>query len=73
MRKICPTCRREYTEIENYCSKCGIALKQEPNCCSGKKTALCRDRICADDDLYCSICGSPTIYGLERLREIKDW
>ena len=73
MRKICPTCQRLYTELENYCSKCGIPLEKEPNRCSENKTALCKGRVLEDDDLYCSYCGSPTIYGRELLREKTGW
>ena len=73
MKKICPTCKREYSEIENYCTKCGIELVKEPNKCSEKKTALCKNRIYADDDKYCSICGSPTTYAKELLEELKAW
>ena len=29
MKKICPKCRKEYSELENYCSKCGIELERE--------------------------------------------
>lgn len=62
MNKICPNCKRTYSKIENYCSKCGIALEEEPNRCSKNKTALCATKIFNDDDRYCSICGSPTTY-----------
>lgn len=30
MRKECPKCRREYLEIDNYCTKCGIELVKQP-------------------------------------------
>lgn len=73
MKKICPTCKREYTQLENYCTKCGIELKAEPNRCSKMKTALCKEKIFADDDLYCSYCGSPTIYAVELLKEKESW
>ena len=29
MKKMCPTCKREYAEIHNYCTKCGIELVKE--------------------------------------------
>ena len=73
MNKICPTCGRMYTELENYCSKCGIQLVREPNRCSENKTALCKDKVFADDDLYCSYCGSPTTYAKDMLEEQKSW
>lgn len=66
MVKQCPKCRRQYTELENYCTKCGIALEQEQNHCSENKTAQCARRVYADDDVYCSYCGSLTTYALER-------
>ena len=31
MKKICPTCKREYRSIENFCTKCGIELVKEEN------------------------------------------
>ena len=51
MKKICPKCRKEYSELENYCSKCGIELEKEPNKCSANKTVMCSHRIFADDDM----------------------
>lgn len=38
MKKICPKCKRKYTELENYCTKCGIELEKEPNRCSANNT-----------------------------------
>lgn len=73
MKKICPTCKREYTELERYCTKCGIELVKEPNRCSAMKTALCKDKVFADDDLYCAYCGSPTTYAKEKFEEVKSW
>ena len=29
MKKICPTCKREYGRVENFCTKCGIELVKE--------------------------------------------
>lgn len=69
MRKECPKCRREYYEIDNYCTKCGIELVKQPNMCSEKKTALCAHRVFADDDIYCSSCGALTTYALERNKD----
>lgn len=66
MKKICPKCRKEYSELENYCSKCGIELEKEPNKCSANKTVMCSHRIFADDGIFCSYCGSLTTYALER-------
>lgn len=67
MKKVCPKCRKEYTELENYCTKCGIELEKVPNECSEKKAALCMHRVYADDDVYCAYCGSLTTYALERM------
>lgn len=67
MKKICPKCGKEHTQLENYCRKCGIELEKEPNMCSEKKSAMCMKRIFADDDLYCSYCGAPTVYALNNL------
>lgn len=73
MKKICPTCKREYTEIDNYCTRCGIELIKEPNRCSENKTALCATKTFDDEDIYCSICGSPTTYWKEALEEQENW
>lgn len=73
MKKICPTCKREYTELENYCRKCGIELIKEPNRCSAMKTKLCMDAVFDDDDIYCSYCGSPTTYAKPDLEERTRW
>lgn len=27
MVKLCPKCQREYAELENYCTKCGMILE----------------------------------------------
>ncbi len=51
MNKSCPKCSRQYTEMENYCTKCGIELKKAPNCCSENRTALCERRIYADEHI----------------------
>lgn len=66
MNKICPKCRRKYTELENYCTKCGIQLEKAPNVCSEMRTTMCRHREFADDDIYCSYCGALTTYAVER-------
>ena len=73
MKKICPTCKRLYSEISNYCTKCGIELEKEPNKCTGNKTALCKNAIFEDDDKFCSFCGSPTTYWKESFDEMKQW
>lgn len=73
MKKICPTCKRQYEKIDNFCTKCGIELTKEPNRCSEMKMALCANKTFADDDLYCSICGSPTTYGRPLLEERASW
>ncbi len=66
-KKICPKCHRQYTEIENYCTKCGIALEKLPNICSEKKTDMCIHRVYDKDDIYCAYCGSLTTYAKEQL------
>lgn len=68
MGKTCPKCRKKYTELENYCTKCGLELVKEPNRCSENRTALCARRVYEDDDIYCAHCGSLTTYALERKR-----
>ena len=71
MRKVCPTCGRMYTELENFCSKCGIQLEKEPNRCSENKTALCKNKVFTDDDVYCSYCGALTTYARQKMG--GDW
>lgn len=71
MRKIYPKCGKKYTELENYCTKCGFELEKEPNRCSANKTELCKKRVYHDDDVYCAYCGSLTTYALER-QEMKQ-
>lgn len=66
MNKRCPKCDRKYYELDNYCTKCGIELEKDANRCSENKTTLCRHKTFADDDIYCSHCGSLTTYALER-------
>ena len=73
MKKICPSCKREYKSIENFCTKCGIELVKEPNKCSEMRTELCKTASFADDDMYCSICGAPTTYWEEEIEERKRW
>ncbi len=73
MRKICPTCKRIYPVLSNYCTKCGIELVKEPNRCSEMKTAMCKDRVYQDDDIYCEYCGAPTTYAKEMLEEKITW
>ena len=65
MKKICPKCSRDYSPLENYCTKCGFELEQEPNRCSEMKTSMCRGMVFKDDDLFCSYCGALTTYALE--------
>ena len=69
MYKKCPKCNRSYTELENYCAKCGIQLEKDQNRCSENKTTLCNNRTFKDDDVYCSYCGSLTTYTAERVRQ----
>lgn len=62
INKKCPKCREKYSELENYCTKCGTELEKEENKCSANKTKWCSHRIFKDDDIYCSYCGSLTTY-----------
>ena len=66
INKKCPKCNRKYSELENYCTKCGIELEREANKCSENRTTMCARREYADDDMYCSYCGSLTTYAQER-------
>ena len=66
MNKRCPKCGLQYCEQENYCTKCGFELEKDANRCSENKTAMCSRRVFKDDDIFCSYCGSPTTYALER-------
>lgn len=66
MNKKCPKCREKYNELENYCTKCGIALEKEENRCSASKTTMCPNRTFKDNDIYCSYCGELTTYALEK-------
>jgi predicted amidophosphoribosyltransferase len=63
--KECPNCHKLYTQLENYCSKCGISLVKNKNRCSEFKTTLCESRVYADDDVFCVYCGSLTTYAKE--------
>ena len=40
MNKVCPSCGRKYSELEAYCTKCGLELEKAPNTCSGMKSAM---------------------------------
>lgn len=64
----CPRCGTEYKSVDSeYCSSCGARRPMaEKNCCT---SAMCEnhDRDLGDD-LYCDICGSPTVIG----RKIND-
>lgn len=71
MNKVCPSCGRKYSELEFYCTKCGLELKKAPNTCSEMKSVMCKHRVFADDDLYCSYCGSLTTYAKERMDREK--
>lgn len=66
MVKQCPKCKKQYTALENYCTKCGITLEQDENRCSANKTTQCARRVYADDDAFCAYCGALTTYALER-------
>ena len=66
MHKKCQKCNKQYTELENYCTMCGIELEKDDNRCSGNKTARCEKRVYLDTDIYCAYCGSLTTYALER-------
>jgi hypothetical protein len=45
MKKICPTCKREYRSIENFCTKCGIELVKEENIMEEDKRKTYEDTI----------------------------
>lgn len=64
--KRCPKCGRQYHELENYCTKCGLELIKEKNRCSENKTVMCSHRVYADDDVYCTYCGALTTYAKQR-------
>ena len=66
MRKSCPKCKTLYTELDQYCAKCGEKLEMEPNRCSANRTALCATKICGENDLFCTYCGAPTTYALAK-------
>ena len=66
MKKRCPKCNKNYTELENYCTKCAIELEKDYNRCSENKTTMCKHRVYADDDIVCAYCGSLTTYAAER-------
>jgi len=66
MNKKCPKCSKQYTELENYCTKCGIELEKDQNRCSANKSTLCSRRVYKESDVYCAYCGSLTTYALER-------
>lgn len=73
MKKVCPTCKREYRRVENYCTRCGIELVKEPNKCSEMRTERCKKMTFADEDMYCSACGAPTTYWKEYIEERERW
>ena len=70
--KKCPTCNKRYSELEMYCTKCGIKLVKDKNRCSNPKTRLCECAEFADDDLYCAYCGSPTTYAMTKKHNFPD-
>lgn len=71
-RSICPACGRKYEGLEKYCTKCGVALAPAPNVCSEMKTAMCRNRVFAEDDLYCCYCGSLTTYAKGKMAKYEN-
>lgn len=44
-KKQCPKCRKQYTGLENYCTRCGVELERLPNMCSEMKTDMCVHRV----------------------------
>lgn len=40
MNKVCPNCGRKYSELEFYCTKCGLELEKAPNACSEMKSGM---------------------------------
>ncbi len=73
MNKKCKKCNLKYTSLENYCTKCGIELSEEPNVCSENKSTMCNCRVYAPDDTYCSYCGSLTTYAKEQQERKTQW
>ena len=73
VKKICPTCKRQYTDLECFCRDCGIQLVKNPNRCSERKTAMCKDAVFEDEARYCSYCGAPTVYAKPLIDEMKRW
>lgn len=66
MNKKCPKCGKNYGELSNYCTMCGLELEKAPNECSEKKTQLCAHRIYRDDERFCEYCGAPTTYAVQK-------
>lgn len=71
--KVCPTCHKHYSELNNYCMYCGIEQEKEPNKCTEQKTVLCSHISLPDDAIYCPKCGSLTTYGLERKHREEEF
>jgi hypothetical protein len=69
--KRCPKCGRQYRDIDNYCTKCGILLEKDYNRCSENRTTLCEHTQLADDDMYCSYCGALSTYAKEKYGNIN--
>jgi RNA polymerase subunit RPABC4/transcription elongation factor Spt4 len=69
INKRCPKCERVYSELDNYCRKCGIVLEKDLNRCSGNKTTRCEHLTFDDDDVYCPACGSLTTYAVGKDKE----
>jgi DNA-directed RNA polymerase subunit RPC12/RpoP len=51
-----------------YCRRCGKLVR---NACSANKKTGCENKQIWDDDNYCPVCGSETLYKLKR--DLGDW
>ena len=50
--KICPTCKKEFDDKENFCGNCGVELKNKPRFCT-----KCGSQIKAEQK-FCPSCGA---------------
>lgn len=64
MIDCCPACRRPYKSgSSEYCSYCGAPRPTaKPNHCTNPRCDN-YDVDLGPDDLYCDVCGSPTVVG----------
>lgn len=50
--KVCPTCKKEFDDKENFCGDCGVELKSKPSFCT-----KCGSQIKAEQK-FCPSCGA---------------